>query len=172
MWTVHKNLDQVRPTSELLVHMRVHKSLAKVESPNRAFLHTHPTELISLSHLPDFETEEKFNHVIWSMHPEVKIMVPRGIGLILYALPGSERLAQATADAVGDGRALALWQYHGIVAVAPTLQQAFDLVYIVNKAAKMVLLCRSTGIAPKGLGKPELRELVKVAFILAQGFWP
>jgi ribulose-5-phosphate 4-epimerase/fuculose-1-phosphate aldolase len=84
------------------------------------------------------------------------------IGLIPYALPGSERLAQATADALGNGRALALWQYHGIVAVAPTLQTAFDLVYTANKAAKMALLCRSTGIAPKGLGKTELSELVKV----------
>lgn len=47
------------------------------------------------------------------------------------------------------------------MAVALNLQTAFDLVYTVNKAAKIRLLCLNAGVAPKGLGRAEMRKLVK-----------
>lgn len=151
-----------RPTSELLVHLRVHEALRDRRSPNTAVLHTHPTDLISLSHLPDYRTEEYFNRALWAMHPEVKVILPRGVSLIPYTTPGSEALARATAQAFAGGRTVVVWQYHGVMAVAPDVDRAFDLIYTANKAAHMVLLCLSAGSSPTGIGKPELDELARI----------
>jgi rhamnulose-1-phosphate aldolase len=154
--------DDDRPTSELLVHLRIHEELRSRKSKNFAVLHTHPTHLIALSHVADYGSSEKCNAALWAMHPEVKVIVPKGVKLIPYVTPGSEALARATAGAFGDGHAVVVWQYHGAVAVAPKVDKAFDLVHTVDKAAQMVLLCRSAGSLPTGIGKPELDELVRI----------
>jgi rhamnulose-1-phosphate aldolase len=161
-WGPAEDGSDYRPTSELLVHLRVHEALRSANSPAKAVLHTHPTELIAFSHLPDYASQESFNRALWSMHPEVKVIVPRGVHVIPYITPGSERLARATAQGFGSGYQVVIWQYHGCVAVARDIDRAFDLVHAVNKAAQMVLLCRSAGCVPTGIGKPELDELVQI----------
>lgn len=150
-----------RPTSEFPSHLRIHEFLRQSKAPELAVLHTHPTELISLSHLPDLREERLLNRALWGIHPEVKIMLPPGVGLVPYTVPGSEDLAQKTVAVFRRGFSVALWQFHGCVAIGTDLSIAFDLIDIVNKAATMILHCRKAGYVPEGLSAENLQELVR-----------
>jgi rhamnulose-1-phosphate aldolase len=101
------------------------------------------------------------------VHPEVKVTVPRGVGLAPYTLPGSEALGRATVAALERDHPVVLWAKHGVVAVGAGVAAAFDLVDTLNKAAQLVLLCHGAGQAPEGLGAADLAELVR-AFALRE----
>jgi rhamnulose-1-phosphate aldolase len=150
-----------RPTSEFPTHLRIHDFLRASASTQRIVLHTHPTELIALSHLPDYRTEETINRALWSMLPEVKVIMPRGVGFVPYELPGSELLADATLDALERRHTAVLWEMHGCLATGDDVYQAFDRIDTLNKAAQLIILCRSTGYAPRGLSQRQIDELAK-----------
>jgi rhamnulose-1-phosphate aldolase len=150
-----------RPTSEFPTHLRLHEELRKNDAPEKAVLHTHPTELIALTHLPEYCEESALNKALWSTHPEVKYNLPKGVGFVPYALPGSEALAQASAAGFRRGYPVVLWEMHGCVSKADGIPLAFDLIDIANKAARLLLLCRSAGQPPKGLTQEQLDELVQ-----------
>jgi rhamnulose-1-phosphate aldolase len=150
-----------RPTSEFPTHLRLHENLRENNAEERVVLHTHPPELIVLTHLPEYRDEDALNQALWCIHPEVKINLPKGIGFVPYAIPGSEDLAQATVDHFRQGHSVVLWEMHGCVAKAREPMQAFDLVDIVTKAASLVLKCRSAGHTPTGLTRSQLAELVQ-----------
>jgi rhamnulose-1-phosphate aldolase len=152
---------QFRPTSELPAHLRIHEFLRHSNARENVVLHTHPTELIALSHLTEYQTEEGINRALWGIHPEVKVTVPRGVGQVRYAVPGSEALAVATVEAFQRGHTVALWEMHGVVAIGSTVMAAFDLIDTLNKGAQMILMCRHAGQTPKGLSGAQLDELVQ-----------
>lgn len=150
-----------RPTSEFPTHLRLHENLRETDAEEKVVLHTHPPELIVLTHLPEYRDDAALNRALWSIHPEVKINLPRGVGFVPYAVPGSEELAQATVHLFRKGHPVVLWEMHGCVAKAREPKQAFDLIDIAAKAASMVLTCRSIGHVPTGLSKEQLDELVR-----------
>ena len=150
-----------RPTSEFPTHLRLHEYLRESNAPERVVLHTHPAELIVLTHLPKYRDEAALNRALWCIHPEVKYNLPKGIGFVPYEIPGSEVLAQATASGFRRGHSVVLWEMHGCVAKAEEPMVAFDLVDIVTKAASMVLTCLGVGHVPTGLNKEQLDELVR-----------
>jgi rhamnulose-1-phosphate aldolase len=152
---------QFRPTSEFPAHLRVHEFLRRHDRPEIVVLHTHPNELIAVTHLPEYRDEATINRALWSIHPEVKVTVPRGVGLAPYMLPGSEKLARATVEAFGRNHPVVLWQWHGVVAVGREVMEAFDLIDTLNKAAQLVLLCRMAGHRPEGLSAEHLAEMVR-----------
>lgn len=153
-----------RPTSEFPSHLRIHEHILRSAGPCKVVLHTHPSEIIALSHLPEYKDEAALNQALWRIHPEVKVNLPVGIGLVKYTLPGTEELAMETIKAFETGHPVALWQWHGVVSVGRDVGEAFDLIDTVNKAAKLVLLCRMAGCAPKGLSDGQLDDLER-AFI-------
>lgn len=157
---VADNVPDFRPTSEFPSHLRVHQHLRLHQPRKTVVLHTHPTEIIALTHLPEYRDEAALNRALWSVHPEVKVNLPRGVGLTSYTLPGSERLAQATVGAFARGVPVAIWAPHGVVAIGDDVRRAFDLIDAVNKAAKVILLCRAAGHVPTGLNQEDLDELV------------
>ena len=78
-----------QPASELPSHCAVHASLRRRNAPQHAVLHTHPTDLIALSHVRELWDEARLNRILWSMHPETVVIVPDGIALVDYILPGT-----------------------------------------------------------------------------------
>jgi rhamnulose-1-phosphate aldolase len=151
-----------RPTSELPAHLGVHRSLLRRGVPERVVLHTHPTELIALTMLAGYGDEAAVNRALFSVHPEVKVTIPRGAGLAPYVLPGSEALAEATVAALERDHQVVLWAKHGCLAVGASVVAAFDAIDTLNKAAQLVLLCRGAGQEPAGLSAADLAELVRV----------
>jgi rhamnulose-1-phosphate aldolase len=145
-------------TSELPAHLEVQGFLRKSASPYSAVLHTHPTHLIALTQIKSLAREDALNQLLWSMHPEVKVVIPEGVGFAPYRCPGSDELAAATAEALRDRR-LCLWENHGCVAVGRDVVEAFDLIDTANKAAEIYLLCHGAGHEPQGLSGEQLDEI-------------
>lgn len=150
-----------KPTSEFPAHLRIHEHLRKSDAVEIAVLHTHPNDLIALTHLPEYRSEADLNSVLWCIHPEVKVNLPKGVGFVPYAIPGTEALAVATVQGFERGYSVVLWEIHGVVAKAKSPMEGFDLIDIANKAASLVLMCRSVGHIPTGLSKEQLEALTK-----------
>ena len=148
-----------RPTSELPTHLALHESLRLHRPDRNVVLHTHPTELIAISHLRAFGDEDLLNRTLLGTMPEVKVLAPRGVGLVPYNLPGSEALATATRAVFERGRDVALWEMHGCLATGADIESVFDIIDTVNKGAHITLLCLAAGQAPKGLSQAQLDEL-------------
>ncbi len=156
-----ENDPAFRPTSEFPAHLRVHEYLREREMVERVVLHTHPTELVVLTHLPEYQQEAALNRVLWAAHPEVKVTVPRGAGFVPYTVPGTEELGVATVEALRRDHTVALWAMHGVVAIGRDIMEAFDLIDTLNKAAQIHLLCRAAGSPATGLTDAQVAELVR-----------
>ncbi len=147
------------PTSELPSHLQMQHSLYRSGAKEKVVLHTHPNELIALTHLSETNSEEALNYALWSMIPEAKIYVPRGIGLVPYRLTASQSLADATVKALERKHKVVMWEKHGALAVGKDPLEAFDLIDAMNKSATLYLLCKNTGQKPQGLTKEQIDEI-------------
>lgn len=149
-----------RPTSEFASHLKIHAFLLRNKLAQKVILHTHPSQLIALTHIEQYNREEVLNHLLWSMHPEVKIVLPNGVGFIPYRCPASVELADVTVKALEHHRVV-LWEKHGCLAVGTDVFEAFDLIDTANKAAEIFFICKSAGFEPSGLSQEQLAELAK-----------
>jgi rhamnulose-1-phosphate aldolase len=147
------------PTSELPTHLAVHDMLIRTNSAVKALVHTHATELIALTHIRDFCSTGSLNHLLWTMHPETILYVPRGLGFIPYENPGTHDIASVTAKALEE-YPVAVWEKHGVLATGTTVADAFDTIDILAKSARIFFLVKSAGYQPEGLTEGQLNELV------------
>jgi rhamnulose-1-phosphate aldolase len=152
--------EGAKPTSELPTHLVIHQRLRAKNAPQRVIVHTHPTELIALTHIAEHNDEERLNRLLWAMHPESIIVNPRGVGLVPYTLPGTEEIADATASAF-DMHPVILWGKHGAVAIGQDAMEAFDIIDTLTKSAQVFFMCKNAGFVPEGLAVGELVALRK-----------
>jgi rhamnulose-1-phosphate aldolase len=158
------NNGKARPTSEIDSHLAVHALMKREHMSQRVFMHTHPTHLIALSHIPRYAAREKaLNDLLFSAHPEMAIALPEGIGLAPYRCPGTEALSAVTLAALARHRVV-LWEKHGCAVVGDNINQAFDLVDVANKAAAIYMLCRASGNKFQGLTGKQIGEMIKRFF--------
>ena len=154
----------VKPTSELPAHLSVHNYLIENGSPYKASLHTHPIELVAMSHNRAFLEKDVATNLLWSMIPETKAFCPRGLGIVPYKLPGSVELADATIAELADYDVV-MWEKHGVFAVDCDIMQAFDQVDVLNKSALIYIAAKNMGFEPEGMSMEQMREM-SVAFKL------
>ncbi len=147
------------PTSELPTHLAVQDMLMRTNSTAKALLHTHATELIALTQIREFCSTGSLNHLLWTMHPETILFVPKGLGFIPYEIPGTSGIADVTAKALED-HPVALWEKHGVLATGTTVADAFDTIDILAKSARIFFLVKSAGYEPEGLTDEQLNELM------------
>ncbi|QPH38548.1 rhamnulose-1-phosphate aldolase [Pedobacter endophyticus] len=146
------------PTSELISHSSIHVFNAENNPKHLAIVHTHPPELIVMSHHPLFAHEEELNRQIWMMCPEVRVFVPKGIHCTPYALSSTAALAKATIEAFKI-RNVSLWEKHGATATGEDVEKAWDYLDVANKGAKLLQMCWAAGFEPAGLSNEQLTEL-------------
>ena len=154
----------VKPTSELPAHLSVHNYLIENGLPYKASLHTHPIELVAMSHNPKFLEKDVATKLLWSMIPETKAFCPRGLGIVPYKLAGSVELADATIAELDDYDVV-MWEKHGVFAVDKDIMQAFDQVDVLNKSALIYIAAKSMGFEPDGMSDEQMHEM-SVAFNL------
>lgn len=152
----------VAPTSELPSHLAVHDYLLAKGSPYRASLHTHPIELVALTHSRKWMVKDVATRMLWSMIPETKAFCPRGLGMVPYMLPSSVELADATIRAIDEDYDVVMWEKHGIFAVDTDIMSAFDQVDVLNKAAQIYISARNMGFEPDGMSEGQMQELSSV----------
>ena len=148
----------VQPTSELPSHLTVHNHLIEKGSAYNATVHTHPIELVAMSHNREFLGKDVLTKILWSMIPETKAFCPLGLGIIPYQLPGSVELADATLKELDDYDVV-LWEKHGVFAQGLDVMDAFDQIDVLSKAAKIYIDARSMGFVPEGMSEAQMKEM-------------
>lgn len=149
----------VMPTSELPSHLSMHDYLISIGSPYKASVHTHPIELVAMSHNPEYMKKDVLSKLLWSMIPETKAFAPRGLGMVPYLMPSGNELAEATMQAVKDDYDVVMWEKHGVFAVEADVMSAFDQIDVLNKAANIYMCARNMGFVPDGMTDEQMREL-------------
>jgi rhamnulose-1-phosphate aldolase len=154
-----RDKDDYAPTSEFISHVEILMMKRAIGSLDRCVVHTHPIELIALSHHPEYaHDDEKYTHACWQMIPEVRAFVPKGIGIVPYCMPGSDIMAEGTKEILKT-RDVAIWEKHGAVATGTDAIVAFDYVDVANKGAKLFLMCLASGFKPEGVSKQNMQDL-------------
>lgn len=153
--------NAVMPTSELPSHLSVHDYLIESGSPYKATLHTHPIELVAMSHNPKFLGKDVLTNILWSMIPETKAFCPLGLGVVPYELPGSNALADGTLKQLEDYDVV-LWEKHGVFAKGLDVMDAFDQIDVLSKSAKIYIDAKCMGFTPEGMSGEQMAELTRV----------
>ncbi len=151
-------IDNFQPTSELPTHLGIHQMIKERGSQEKVVMHAHVSELIALTQSAEHCDEDTLNKLIWGMHPETMIFIPKGIGFIPFVMPGTEEIARKTIQSLAD-HDMVLWEKHGIFAIGSSVYDTFDAIDIVSKSVKIWFMCRSAGIQPQGLSEEKLASL-------------
>lgn len=151
----------IHPTSELPSHLTLHNYLLESGSKYRAVLHTHPIELVAMSHNREMLGKDVMTHLLWSMIPETLAFAPLGLGIVPYEIPGSVELADATLEQVRHYDVV-LWEKHGVCAVGQDIMDAFDQVDCLNKSAQIYMSARTMGFIPEGMTPQAMADVQRV----------
>ncbi|MDH6358565.1 rhamnulose-1-phosphate aldolase [Parabacteroides sp. PF5-9] len=147
------------PTSELPSHLMMHNYLRGLGRDIKVVVHTHPTDLIGMTHCKPFLDSEKLTRTLWSMIPESRIIVPKGVGIVPYEIPGTLALAEATIRQL-EKHDVVFWEKHGILAVGEDIIECFDAIDTLSKSAQIYMNARMCGYEPEGMTDQQLDDLV------------
>ena len=150
--------NPVKPTSELASHLAMHNYLIGKGSNYKAALHTHPIDLIAMTHNPKFLEKDVLTNLLWSMIPETRAFCPRGLGIIPYTMPSTVELAEATVAEL-DEYDVVMWEKHGVCSVSENIMEAFDMVDTLSKSAQIYLTAKSMGFEPEGTSIEDMNAL-------------
>lgn len=139
--------NTLSPSSELPSHFAIHNNLAEEGKAEKAIVHAHVHELVAITHDPEIRDEGRLNDVLLKMHTETAFFNPEGIGFVPLLPPGSQELAQATLSALKDHRII-LWEKHGCLSTGRDVNEAFDRMDLMAKAAKIFLLASRNRYIP------------------------
>lgn len=124
------------PTAWYL-HALLHRRLPQA----RCILHTHMPHATALCCIKDFELL-MLDQNACRFH--CRVAYDRGYdGMALSAAEG-ERVAALLAD----GKSVLMMGNHGVLVVGPSIAEAFDDLYYLERAAKVQLLALATGLTP------------------------
>lgn len=153
--------NNVMPTSELPSHISMHCYMREVKRRNtKVVCHTHPTDLIAMTHNKQFlAPNNTLGRLLWSMIPETRVIVPRGLGIVPYAPPGTMDLADETIKQL-DKHDTVMWEKHGCLAVGDDIIETFDMIDTLSKSCQIYLAAKQAGFEPEGLSDEQLAALV------------
>lgn len=139
------------PSSEALMHTAVFQ--AKPEA--RAIIHCHAPSAtilvnVGLPFLP-ISTEAAFF---------------QNIGRIPFTMPGTQNLADAVVEAMGDGWAV-LMKNHGLLVAGRSLRRAADMAEIIERTCEVILGCHAVGQEPPVLPPDIVETLSKMGDLMA-----
>ncbi len=141
------------PTSEFSTHLLVLAGAVNRGWPTASLVHTHSTNMLALSSsdLPGEMLEDAVNR----SHPEVSLLLGRGVRFLDYMTPGTWELGVETAKAFENSDCV-IWRKHGILGLGRDIDSACDAVEVVEKAARLLLLEKSAFGKFVGLKDREL----------------
>lgn len=153
--------NPVMPTSELPSHLLVHDRQIETGSGYKATVHTHPIEIVAMSHNRAFLGKDVLTKILWSMIPETKAFCPLGLGVVPYEVPGSVALAHSTLKQLEDYDVV-LWEKHGVFAKGKDVLDAFDQIDVLSKSAKIYIDAKCMGFTPEGMSDEQMKELSRI----------
>ncbi len=139
------------PSSEALMHTAVLKAKAEAQ----AVIHCHAPHATILvnSELPflPISTEAAFF---------------QNIGRIPFIMPGTQELADAIVEAMGDGWAV-LMQNHGLLVAGRSLRRAADMAEIIERTSQVIIGCYAVGKQPPVLPEETVEMLSRYGDLMA-----
>lgn len=153
--------NPVMPTSELPSHLLVHDRQIETGSGYKATVHTHPIEIVAMSHNRAFLGKDVLTKILWSMIPETKAFCPLGLGVVPYEVPGSVALAHSTLKQLEDYDVV-LWEKHGVFAKGKDVLDAFDQIDVLSKSAKIYIDAKCMGFTPEGMSDEQMKDLTRI----------
>jgi rhamnulose-1-phosphate aldolase len=129
--------DDEKPTSELSTHLMAHQTRLKIDPKHKVIIHTHATYINHMSAIYPLD-EREFTRKIWKLNTENIIIIPEGIGIVPWEIPGNKLIGIHTSEKLRKHR-IVLWPLHGVVASGETLDDTFGLIETVEKAAHMYM---------------------------------
>ncbi|MDR0887011.1 MAG: rhamnulose-1-phosphate aldolase [Clostridiales Family XIII bacterium] len=145
------------PTSELPSHFMSHISRLTVDPEHRVIMHTHATHLIAMSFTQELD-ERSFTRKIWQMCSESLVVMPDGIGIIPWLVPGTLEIGKATAEKFKETR-LVLWPHHGMYGSGKDMDEVFGLIETAEKSAEIYTYVQAQGGAKQTITDSELVAL-------------
>lgn len=124
-------------TSEVYAHLMCHATRLKVNPKNRVVMHTHPTNLLTLTHLVKLD-EKELTLALWRTMTESIVVFPEGVGVLPWMLCGTNEIGVATAEKMKEYRVV-VWSLHGVYGSGETIDEAFGLIETVEKAAQIMM---------------------------------
>lgn len=160
-WLHHSDDFTIEPTSEIDSHLAVHAtSVAGVARVN-AVVHAQPPYLTYLSHIPEYQDEERLNRQLLRWEPETIVNFPNGFRTLPYMTPGTPELGKQTGLAMLRHQ-LVVWNQHGIIVRSDrSLTAAIDLIEYAEAAARYEVMDIQCGRRGVGLTIDDLRGLVE-----------
>lgn len=152
--------NPVKPTSELPSHLSIHNRQIEIGSGYKAVVHTHPIDLIAMTHHKPFLEKDKLTYLLWSMIPETRAFCPKGLGIVPYAMPSTLELADATLKALEEYDVV-MWEKHGVTSMSENIMEAFDMIDTLSKSAQIYLTAKSMGFEPEGTSMEDMAALAK-----------
>lgn len=134
------------------VETRLHRLIYERRSDVFGVCHTHSTYATAWA-----SCEVRFPIIV----EEVASLVGETLGRSAYHPTGSEELAQAAAEALGEKQAV-LMSNHGLVAVGADLDKALINAVVVEEGARIAYMAKNIG-EMKELSKSECRKVRKWA---------
>ena len=133
-----------RPTSEFPSHFLNH-SVRKEATGGacRVIYHAHPANLIAMTYILPL-TARDFTRALWKSATECPVVVPGGVGVVPWMVPGGSDIALATSQLMKEYDA-AVWAHHGLFASGPDFDTTFGLMHTIEKAAQIYILALSAG---------------------------
>ena len=148
------------PSCELPTHLAIHNELAIHRPEDKAIMHTHPANLIALSHVNELASGPAISDKILKLQSEARLYLPEGIGYVPHQLPGSLELGLASAELVKTHH-LIMWHMHGCLATGADLASGFDLMEVFEKSAGMYWNLRAAGIDPVGMTDAQIKHTLQ-----------
>ena len=152
--------NPVKPTSEIAAHLSMHNQMVEKGKGYKAAVHTHPIDLVAMTHNPKFLEKDVLTNLLWSMIPETRAFCPKGLGIVPYKMPSSVELADATIEQLEEYDVV-MWEKHGVCAVGPDIMEAFDQVDVLNKSAQIYINARAMGFEPDGMSQAQMQEMTE-----------
>ena len=76
----------------------MHEQMLAAGNGYRAAIHTHPIDLVAMTHNPAFLEKDVLTHLLWSMIPETRAFCPKGSESSPTPCRPSVSLARATIE--------------------------------------------------------------------------
>lgn len=133
-----------KPSTETPLHLEIYKAREDV----KAIIHTHSifASACAVSRI-----------AIPPVIEDLASMVGGSVDVADYALAGSKELAKNALKALGEKNAVLLAN-HGVIAVGPTVDEAFKTACLVEKAACIFINAHLVGV-PKMIAKEDVKIL-------------
>lgn len=158
-WLHRSKKFNVEPTTEIDSHAGIH-AVALAGAPRvSAVVHAQPPNLTYLTHLKEYREPARFNRQLLRWLPETITMLPNGIRILPFEIPGTPHQGELTRDAMVRNRIL-VWAKHGVIARSlEGPMEAFDLIEYAEAAATYERFDLQAGRIADGLTVDELRGI-------------